>query len=146
MDNASATQSVKVVESAGSAVRKSQQPGQSLIAIGLLGLGVLALRYGDFAMVWQPVPDWLPARHAVAYGCGLLMLLLGIGLLFTGSASLASRALLPYLFVWALLKVPALLVAPKIEGVYLGLGELTVLLAGGWTLFCALFKASPQSK
>ena len=48
-------------------VRESQQPGQSLMAIGLLGLGVLALRYGDFAMVWQPVPEWLPARHAVAY-------------------------------------------------------------------------------
>jgi uncharacterized membrane protein len=146
MDNASATQAVKVVEPGESAAGKSQQPGQSLIAVGLLGLGVLALRYGDFALVWQPVPDWLPARHVVAYGCGVLMLLLGIGLLFKASAPLASCALLPYLFVWALLKVPALFVAPKIEAVYLGLGELTVLLAGGWTLFCGLFEAPPQSK
>src|SRR5262252_9985778 len=102
MDNASATQAVKVVGSGENTAPRSQQPGQSLIAIGLLGLGVVALRYGDFAMVWQPVPDWLPARHAVADACGVLMLLLGIGLLFKASVSLASRALLPYLFVWAL--------------------------------------------
>jgi len=57
MDNASAAQSVKVVEHNENVARQGQQPGQSLIAIGLLGLGVLALKYGDFALVWQPVPD-----------------------------------------------------------------------------------------
>lgn len=145
MENATATPFVKAVESREDIVHNSQQPGQSLIAIGLLGLGVLALRYDDFAMVWQPVPGWLPARNAVAYGCGALMLLLGIGLVFKATASLAARVLLPYLFVWALLKVPALLVAPKMEAVYLGLGELTVLLAGGWTLFCRLVEVSPHS-
>jgi len=146
MDNASATQAVKVVESRENTGPKPQQPGQSLIAIGLLGLGIVALRYGDFAMVWQPVPDLLPARHAVAYGCGVLMLVLGIGLFFKSSASLASRVLLPYLFVWALLKVPAIFAAPKMEAVYLGLGELTVLLAGGWTLVCGLSQVGPNSK
>jgi uncharacterized membrane protein len=146
MDHASAARSVKVVEHNENAAHKDQQPGQSLIAIGLLGLGVLALRYGDFALVWQPVPDWLPLRHAAAYGSGVLMLLLGVGFLFRATASLAARVLLPYLLVWALLKVPALFVAPKMEAVYLGLGELTVLLAGGWTLFCRLVEVSPNSK
>ena len=49
----------------------NQQPALTLLAIGLLGLGVLALIYGDFALVWQPVPAWLPARTAVAYGSGV---------------------------------------------------------------------------
>ena len=40
--------------------------------------------------------------------------------------------------MWAALKLPAVVVAPGIEGVWLGLGELTVLLAGGWTLFARL--------
>ena len=124
----------------------SQQPGRALIAIGLLGLGALALKYGDFAMVWQPVPDWLPARHAIAYACGVLMLLLGIGLLINATASLAVRILFPYLILWALLKVPAIFVAPQIEGVWLGLGELTLLLAGGWMLFCRLVNVAPDSK
>ena len=146
MDNASVMRPVKLSAIRENAGQKSQQPGQSLIAVGFLGLGALALKYGDFAMVWQPVPDWLPARHAVAYGSGVLMLLIGLGLLFKASASLAARVALPYLFVWALLKVPALFVAPKMEAVYLGLGELTVLLAGGWTLFCRLVEVSPNSK
>lgn len=40
--------------------------------------------------------------------------------------------------MWALLKVPALVMAWRIEGVWLGFGELAVLLAGGWTLFARL--------
>jgi len=116
------------------------------MAIGLLGLGVLALRYGDFAMVWQPVPEWLPARHAVADASGVLMLLLGLGLLFRTTASLSARVLFPYLILWACLKLPAIFVAPQIEGVWLGLGELTLLLAGGWTLFCRVVEVSPTSR
>src|SRR5258708_2214469 len=110
----------------------------------MIGLGVLALIYGDFAMVWQPVPAF-PGRTAVAYATGVMMLVGGIGLLFESSKIWAPRVLLPYLVVWALLKVPALFVAPKMEAVWLGLGELTVLLAGGWVLFCRLVEVSPKS-
>jgi len=46
--------------------------------------------------------------------------------------------LFPYLILWALLKVPALIVAPQIEGVWLGFGEMAMLLAGGWVLFARL--------
>jgi len=44
--------------------------------------------------------------------------------------------LFPYLIVWTLLKVPASCRSPQIEGVWLGFGELVVLLAGGWTSVC----------
>lgn len=111
------------------------QPSTALFAIGLLGLGALALLYGDFAMVWQPVAPWVPGRTELAYASGLLMLLAGVGLLFRRSEAWAVRVLFPYLIVWALLKVPAVVVAPQIEGVWLGFGELAMLLAGGWVLF-----------
>ena len=124
--------------SAAGIFQRKQQPALTLFAIGLMGMGVLALVYGDFALGWQPVAPWFPARTALAYGSGALMVLCGVGLLFHRTTVWAVRILFPYLIVWQLLKFPALIVAPKIEGVYLGFGELAVLLAGGWTLFAQL--------
>lgn len=114
------------------------QPGVSLFALGMIGLGALALTYGDFALVWQPVAPWVPGRTALAYASGVLMLLGGVGLLFRATAAWSMRVLFPYLIAWALLKVPAIPVAPQTEMVWLGFAELAVLLAGGWVLFARL--------
>jgi uncharacterized membrane protein len=122
---------------------RSQQPGLILFAVGMMGLGMLALVYGDFAMVWQPVAAWVPGRTGLAYASGLLMLLGGAGLLFQVTVKWSVRILFPYLVLWTLLKVPALVVAPQIEGVWLGIGELAMLLAGGWMLF-AVFAELPE--
>ena len=127
-------------------VRPGLQPARTLFAAGMIGLGVLALVYGDFAMVWQPVATWVPGRTALAYGSGVLMLVCGAGLLFRASARWAVRVLFPYLIVWALLKVPALMMGPQHEGNWLGLGELTVLLSGGWVLFARLSGLPPQGR
>jgi uncharacterized membrane protein len=117
---------------------RSQQPALTLFAIGMVGLGILALVYGDFAMVWQPVPEGIPGRTLLAYASGLIMLLGGVGLLVRTTAAWSARILFPYLIIWLLLKVPALLVAPQMEAVWLGCGEIAVLLAGGWVLFATL--------
>jgi uncharacterized membrane protein len=122
---------------------RTQQPGLILFAVGMIGLGILALIYGDFAMVWQPVAAWVPGRTGLAYASGVLMVLCGAGLLFEGTVKWSVRILFPYLILWTLLKVPALVVAPQIEGVWLGIGELVMLLAGGWTLF-AVFAGLPE--
>src|SRR6266702_644045 len=119
-------------------MNRTQQPALTLFAVGLIGLGILALIYGDFALVWQPVAPWVPGRTALAYGSGVLMLLCGAGLLFRATMAWSVRILFPYLIAWALLKVPALVVAPQMEAVWLGIGELCVLLAGGWVLFARL--------
>src|ERR1700743_1996613 len=112
---------------------RRQQPALTLFAVGMIGLGILALIYGDFAMVWQPVAPWVPGRTALAYGSGVLMGVCGAGLLIPSTAVWSIRILFPDVVVWTLLKVPALFVAPKLEAVYLGLGEVVVLLAGTWT-------------
>jgi uncharacterized membrane protein len=119
-------------------MNRTLQPALSLFAIGMIGLGVLALTYGDFALVWQPVAPWVPGRTALAYLSGVIMLLGGIGLMFPATSAWSIRILFPYLVVWALLKVPALVVAPKMEAVWLGAGELIVLMCGGWVLFANL--------
>ena len=117
---------------------RSQQPALTFFAVGMIGLGILALVYGDFALVWQPVAPWIPGRTVLAYGAGLIMLFGGVGLLLRATAPWSARILFPYLIVWLLLKVPALVVAPQMEAVWLGFGEIAVLLAGGWILFATL--------
>jgi uncharacterized membrane protein len=108
-----------------------------------VGLGIVALIVGDFAMVWQPVSAWVPARTVLAYAAGVLMLLLALGLVMPRTRALAVRILLPYLTLWAFLKVPDVVAHPLVEGSWLGLGELTLLLCGGWTLF-AIFSDLPE--
>ena len=117
---------------------RCQQPALTFFALGMIGLGVLAMIYGDFALVWQPVAAWVPGRTALAYLSGLLMLACGAGLLFRATAEWSTRIFFPYLIVWALLKVPAVVAAPMMEAVWLGIGELAVLVAGGWTLLARL--------
>src|SRR5271170_6978288 len=98
-----------------------QQPALTVFSVGMIGLGVLALIYGDFALVWQPVAAWVPGRTVLAYLSGLIMLFGGAGLLFDATVTWSVRILFPYLIVWTLLRVPSLVAAPKIERVWLGL-------------------------
>src|SRR6266700_116816 len=117
------------------AMTRSQQPALTAFAMWMVSLGILALIYGDFAMVWQPVASWIPGRTVLAYASGVIMLLGGVGLLVRATAAWSARILFSYLIVWLLLKVPALVVAPGMEAVWLGFGEIAVLMTGGWVLF-----------
>jgi len=126
-------------------MNRTLQPARSFFAIGLIGLGVLALIYHDFALVWQPVALWVPGRTALAYATGVVMLFCGAGLLFRATSLWASRILFLYLIVWMLLKVPALFVAPGMEAVWLGFGELVMLMAGGWILWATSENVGPRS-
>ena len=55
---------------------RQQQPGLSLLALGLIGLGTLSFLYRAFAFGWQPMPQFHPgrerARHTMraVYDCG----------------------------------------------------------------------------
>jgi len=112
----------------------------------MIGLGVLGLTYGDFAMQWQPVPAWVPWRAGLAYASAILMLAGGIGLLSRSTATISARVLFPYLVIWLLLHVPKVATAPLFEASWLGLGEIAVLFAGGWVLFAELSGSPDGSK
>ena len=114
------------------------QPGIALLAIGFIAMGALSVIYRDFAYNWQPVPAFHPGRDVLAVVCGLFMIAAGVGLLFRVTVVIAVRAIFPFLLAWLCLKVPAVLAMPRIEGVWLGLGEIAMLLAGGWVLFARL--------
>ena len=114
---------------------REQQPATTLFSIGMIALGLLSVIYSDFAFSWQPVPPFHPGRNALAVACGLFMIVVSLALLFRATSAIAVRALFPFLVGWLCLKVPALMVAPRIEGVWIGFGEIAMLLAGGWILF-----------
>jgi uncharacterized membrane protein len=117
---------------------REQQPAISLFSIGMVALGALSVIYRDFAFDWQPVPAFQPGRDVLAVACGLFMVAASVGLLFRPTATLAARAIFPFLLAWLCLKIPAVIAAPRIEGVWIGFGEIGMLLAGGWVLFACL--------
>lgn len=113
--------------------------GQIALAIGMIAWGLLNLFTGDFASPWQAVPAWVPARTILAYACGAFMLLAGVGLLVKQTAAFASRALLVFLILWlVLLKLPHIFTAPRVEASWLAVGEIAVIVAGGWSVYASL--------
>jgi len=114
---------------------REQRLAVSLFAIGFIGLGTLSVIYRDFAFDWQRVPPFHPGRDVLAVLCGLFMIAVSAALLFRATTTIAARSLLPFLLAWQCLKVPALIVAPQMEAVWLGFGEIAMLLAGGLVLF-----------
>jgi uncharacterized membrane protein len=118
---------------------RTQPTARAAFATGMIVLGIVGLRYGDFAAVWQATPAWIPAHTPVAYVAAVLMLLGGIGLLFERTAALSARVLFVYLALWVfLLRMPAAVKAPLVEVNWQGLAEIAVLFAGVWVLFAAL--------
>ncbi len=117
---------------------REQQPAITLFSIGMIALGSLSVIYRDFAFSWQPVPAFHPGREVLAVTCGLFMIAVNVALLFRTTSALAVRAMFPFLVAWLCLKLPAVMAAPRIEGVWIGFGEIGMLLAGGWILFARL--------
>jgi uncharacterized membrane protein len=108
-----------------------------LFSIGIMAMGALSVISGDFAYEWQPVPAF-PGRAIVAIMCGLFMIGCSAALLVRSTTAVAARLMSAFLLVWLALKVPALVVAPQIEGVWLNFGEIGTVFAGGLVLFAQL--------
>ena len=116
---------------------EKQRTATLVFSIGMIAMGVISVISRDFAFGWQPVPAFHPGREALAVLCGLFMIATSVAILFRATSAIAARAIFPFLVAWFGLKIPALIVAPKIEGVWLGAGEIGMLLAGGWVLFAS---------
>lgn len=113
--------------------------GQVLFALAIAGLGLLSLGSGDFALNWQPVPAWLPARAALAYLSGAILLIGGLAILLRPTARLASLVLTVNFFTWlVLLQIPRVVAGWSHAGSWLGFGETSVLVAGAWAILAAL--------
>jgi uncharacterized membrane protein len=115
-------------------------------AASMAGLGILGFIYSDFALVWQPVPAWVPGRQALAYFSAAIELAGGLALLWSRTAAVASRVLFVYVWIWLLLlRVPELLSRPLVEASWLGCGETAMIVAAAWVLFAMLTSSQERS-
>jgi uncharacterized membrane protein len=109
--------------------------GHAFFAAAMIMLGILGLLKGDFAVMWQPVPDAVPARVALIYLCALVALATGIGLLFRSTAAIAARVLLVYLLAWLLLlRVPSMLTSRTVD-FWWAAAKIAAITAAAWVLY-----------
>ncbi len=116
----------------------SIRPSRAVFAVAMIGLGIVALLYGNESLVWQEMPRALPHRQIVIDFFALIMLAAGIGLCLRPLVTSACRALFLLLLVWAVwLKVPFLVRNPLTEVNWESFAETAVMLAGAWCLLAA---------
>jgi len=110
-------------------------PGHAVFAVTMIFLGILGLRHGEFTPMWSGVPRAMSVRVAVAYLCALVSLISGIGLLWRRTAAAASRLLLIYLVLWALVvRLPYVLFHPTGTDAWWACGDTAVMLAAALVL------------
>lgn len=119
----------------GSAIHV-ESAGHAAFAAAMIWLGVMGLSKGDFVQVWQPVPNWVSAREALAYLCALISLASGIGLLWRRTAPIAARVIFASLIVWLLaLRLPNLFFQTPVVLVAWTFGSTAVMVAAAWVLY-----------
>jgi uncharacterized membrane protein len=111
--------------------------GCALLALAMVALGVRGFVFGDFAGTWQRIPVAHLAAHGFfVYLAALIELTTGIGLVVQRVAKLSAATMAIFTLLWTLLlKFPAIMHMPLIEGVWSGAGEIAVILAGAWIVF-----------
>jgi uncharacterized membrane protein len=106
--------------------------GHAVFAVTMIGVGILGLIKSDYIVVWQPIPESVPA---LVYVCAFILVACGIGLLWQGTAALAARVLLACLLLWLLLlRVPGIFFAPNVE-FWWAACKTAVMVAAAWVLY-----------
>jgi uncharacterized membrane protein len=120
--------------------------GHLLFALSFAVIGAISLGARDFLLYQQPVPQGLPWRQILACISAALMLAPGVGLLFPSTARRSALILTAFVALWVMaLQIPRALAHPLVEGNWLGVGEDSSLVAGGWLICCATAGRSDSS-
>ena len=116
------------------------EPEPLFFALAMIGLGIMTLLYGDFAVIWQPVAKDIPWRQGLACVSGAALLLGGIGLFFRRTATASALGLAIYLLIaWVLPQAVKVVPAgTDFIGRWLGFCETLAVLCGAWLLYYPL--------
>lgn len=121
-----------------SAVMCSIKVGQGLLAIASASLAIVTVACGDFALLGQSLPAWLPLREVWVYGCAAAVLAASAGLCFSRTAMASALTIGGYHVVWAVTCIPNILSKPLSIGAWYGFCEAVTSLAGPWILYVLL--------
>lgn len=112
--------------------------GRRVYGAAAIALGLIGLAWGDFAAVWQPVPDGMPGRTVLAYATAVAFLVAGAALQWLRTARWAALALAALYLVFTLLWARRIPGHPQIFGVWSGTAEQLALVASGIMAFASL--------
>lgn len=114
-------------------------PGHAAFAATMIALGIMGLIKGDFTAIWGGVPEHLPGRAVLAYGCAVVALAGGLGLFFRRTQASAALLLLVVLALWLIVfKGQFVVRAPLQEVSYQTCGETATIVAAAWVLYAWL--------
>jgi uncharacterized membrane protein len=105
--------------------------GSHVYGVAAIVLGIVGLVWGDFATVWQPVPESVPHRAALAYLAAALLILGGAAMQWRRTAQAGAVVLTILYFITALLWLPRVIGYPRMIGTWLGFAEQLALAAAG---------------
>jgi uncharacterized membrane protein YphA (DoxX/SURF4 family) len=110
--------------------RASSNLGSHIYGFAAIALGLIGLVWRDFASVWQPVPNTVPHRIALACIVAVCFLLAGAAVQWQRTARIGFPVLAILYFMAALLWLPRVIGYPRMIGTWLGFAEeLTLVLA-----------------
>lgn len=120
--------------------------GRRVYGLGAVALGLIGLWWGDFALVWQPVPAGVPYRQALAYAAATALLLAGVMINFRRTAAWGSGALaMLYALCVVLLHGPRIAAHPLSFQPWDGAAEQLALAAGGLLALLASLRGGAQA-
>jgi uncharacterized membrane protein YphA (DoxX/SURF4 family) len=121
------------------------QIGNRIYGAAAIALGLVGLAWGDFAAVWQPVPEHTPFYVYLAYAAALLLCGAGAALQWRRTAAAGALLLAALYFVFALLWSRRIFASPEIFAVWLGTAEQLALGLGGFAIYVSQLPRNERS-
>lgn len=120
--------------------------GARAYALGTLALGLVGLAFGDFALQWQPVPEAIPARTALAYLSALILIGGAVATWLPKWRARGAAVLAIFYGLWVVaLHGPVALARPEFFAVWQGVAEILALTLGGVLVYAEAAKLPPRA-
>jgi uncharacterized membrane protein len=112
--------------------------GLAAVAIAAASLGLLSLRYGDFAPSAANLPDWLPWRETWNRLAAVVLLSASAGLCYPRTRLASVFAIGAYQMIWVAIGIPSIVSSPLSIGAWYGFVEALTSLVGTWIVLATL--------